>query len=957
VNRSHSRAGKPVGPEPDCHDIVTRLGDFLYEVDGATLEYQYLSPAFQELIGYTMAEISAMGGRRAFLSQIILDDKFVSSASVINKALFPDRSTPEQIEYWVRSRTGMTFCLEDRWVPICAGDRLISIKGILRDVSQRKKSEQALQHDRILLRTVIDNLPDAIFVKDLEYRKTIANPADVRNMGFTSESEVLGKSDFDIFPQAVAEQTNVDDRTVVQTGIPVLNREELLTNKNGDRYWLLTSKIPLRDNDGAITGLVGIGIDITDRKLAEEALARQNEDLARAKAVAEDQACELEQQAESLREAREQALEASRLKSEFVANMSHEIRTPLNGIIGMAGLLMDTRVTPDQQEYVDVIHKSGEILLNVINDILDFSKIEAGRMSLEVVPFNLQEVFEESLELHAQAARAKGLEVTCFVEENVPTELKGDPGRIRQILMNLIGNAIKFTEHGEISLRAQLVSEDPSAAVIRLSVHDTGIGISPDAQRRLFQPFTQADGSTTRRFGGTGLGLTISKRLSEMMHGTISVESQPGTGSTFHVTCTFEKQTTTLVAPPSLEACDIHILAVDDNETSRSILHHQLNAWRIRHDIADCGRNALAQLHEAAAHNDPYTLAIVDMQMPEIDGLMLARMIRADASIPALKLLMLSSAGDSTKEALEEAGLDAFLKKPVRQSALLDVIAGLTGYRQLHGATRTPPSSSQDTLAAFTEWSPRICVAEDNTVNQKVAKRIMERLGCHVDVVANGIEAVEAVISLPYDIVFMDCQMPEMDGFEATAMIRQKEGSTKHSVIIAMTANALSGDRERCLAGGMDDYVSKPVKPGELATVIRKWLATSPNKGDRSTRRPTEEPVIVDHHRLSELESGSGELDARFLQDLIQEFMADAAQQIKEMYAAASTNDAPRMRSAAHSLKGSCANLGFRALAETCQQLQQLAEIGDISSCSALLGRVSALLTKTRRAVQSPMGG
>ncbi len=928
--------------------VFTRLGDIVYEVDGQTREYTYISPALDDLLGYSPEDVSGMGGRQAFLTHLIQDGAGPLACSVISKSFQPGKDHPVVLEFWARRRDGGLVCLEDRCIPVYAGSRLVKLQGVLRDITQRKQAEQALQDDRILLRTVIDNLPDAIFVKDLQYRKRIANPADARNMGFATEADVLGKSDFDILPGEVAERTFIDDQTVIQTGVAVLNREEQLLNKNGDRCWLLTSKIPLRNEEGTITGMVGIGVNITDRKLVEDALARQNEDLARAKAVAENQARELELQAGQLRQAREEALEASRLKSEFVANMSHEIRTPLNGVIGMTGLLMDTRVTPEQQEYLDVIHKSGEMLLNVINDILDFSKIEAGRLDLEIVPFNLREVLEETVELHAQSASAKDLELTCFVEENVPTALNGDPGRMRQILTNLIGNAIKFTERGEVSIRAALASEDPAAAMIRLSVHDTGIGISPEAQRRLFQPFTQADGSTTRRYGGTGLGLAISKRLCELMHGAISVESQGGAGSTFHVTCRCEKQTRPMAETPSLGASGIHILAVDDNETSRSILHHLLASWGIRHDTADGARGALAMLPEAARRNDPYSLAILDMQMPEIDGIMLARMIRADDSIPPLRLLMLSSGGEASKSALDTAGLDAYLKKPIRQSSLLDVISNLTGYKSLLGSTKVPAGVVREALASFADLNPRICVAEDNTVNQKVAKRILEKLGCRVDVVANGIEAFEAAVSLPYDIIFMDCQMPEMDGFEATAKIREREGETRHSVIIAMTANALAGDRDRCLAAGMDDYVSKPVKPADLATVIGRWLRTLPEEDGRQDLHACAEPVLVDPGRLSELGSISGQFDPEFLLEVIDDFLSDADHQLSEICAAVSNHDAGRMRLAAHALKGSSANLGLPALAERCRELQQLAEAGDLPSCASLVGRIPAVLSRTR---------
>ena len=808
----------------DYHDLLFGVGDIVYSFDPHTDEYLYASRSFETLLGYTSEEVRSMGGRKAFLLQAIVKEKSDGALKILEKGMAVVDSSIHCDEWWFRRKDGKFVCLEDRWLPIMDNGRIVRIDGMMRDITDRKHAEESVQNDRILLRTVIDNLPDPIYVKDLSTRKILANPADLHNLGCSSESEVIGKDDFAFFPPEIADRFYKDDQTVLKTGEPVINREEYFLDQNGGKHWLLTNKLPLRNEQGQTAGLVGIGIDITERKRAEDALARRNEELDRARQVAEDQARELEVQADDLRAAREAALEASRCKSEFVANMSHEIRTPMNGIIGMTGLLLATGLTPEQREYAEVIHKSGEILLNIINDILDFSKIEAGKLAMEHLPFELREVLEETVDLHAQAAKAKDLELTCFIAPEVCTSLFGDPGRIRQIVTNLLGNAIKFTAKGGVHVEVSPNGGSGKECSITIAVRDTGIGISPESQKKLFQPFTQADGMTTRRFGGTGLGLTISRRLAELMGGTITMESEEGRGSTFRVYLNLEKQLTVHQTAPLPEIGGLNVLVVDDNETSRMILHHQLTSWRIDHSVTSGAREALANLQSATQYGRPFTLAILDMQMPDIDGIMLARMIREDASITPLKLLMLSSSGEATRDLMKSVGLDAYLKKPVRQSALLDCIASLVGVSEIRGKSKSAAAAEPILLISATLQNVRILVVEDNAVNQKVAKRMLEKAGCQIDIVGNGFEAIEAVESLPYDLVFMDCQMPEMDGFEATAQIRKRERGTTRLPIIAMTANALTGDRERCLDAGMDDYIAKPVKPADLYAMITKWL-------------------------------------------------------------------------------------------------------------------------------------
>jgi len=573
--------------------------------------------------------------------------------------------------------------------------------------------------------------------------------------------------------------------------------------QRGDGRWLQISE---RRIEGI--GTVAVYTDITELKNAEV-------EMARAVRVSN--------------EARTAAEEASRAKSAFLATMSHEIRTPMNGVIGMTGLLMDTELTAEQREYAETVRRSGETLLTIINDILDFSKIEAGKIDFEDTDFELRVTVEDVLELLAERAYGKGLELAYLPHANLPGWVGGDPGRLRQILTNLVGNAVKFTEAGEVVVHGSLLEETDQDALIRFAVTDTGIGISPEARGRLFQSFSQADTSTTRRYGGTGLGLAISKRLVEIMGGSIGVESTPGAGSTFWFTVRLAKRP----VPPATVRADLtefrrlRVLGVDDNATNRTLLAAQLGAWGMYVECVARGSRALESLRAAQRAGRPYDLAILDHQMPEMDGITLGRAIKADPALASLPLVLLTSVSyrGSASEA-ERAGFSAFLVKPIRQSQLYDCIATVVGMG-------TEPSTSRlITRHALREAEgqlrARVLVAEDNVVNQRVAVRMLEKFGCRVDVVTNGLEAVEAAGRIAYHCIFMDCQMPEMDGYEAATAIRQHEAQTgTHVPIIAMTANAMEGDRDRCLAAGMDDYVAKPVQPPTLRETLERWLEPS----------------------------------------------------------------------------------------------------------------------------------
>jgi PAS domain S-box-containing protein len=667
---------------------------------------------------------------------------------------------------------------------------------------ERSLAESALNQERLKLRTIIDTIPDSIYVKDKEYRKIVANKTDWQYSGAQSEAEVLGKTDFDTYPQELAQQFYEDDRRVIEMGESLLNREEMLTGTDGMPVWLSSTKLPLRNKSGEIVGLVGVGRDITEQKVARQ----------------------------GMQEAKERAEAASKAKSEFLANMSHEIRTPLNGVIGFTELLRTTRLTSVQQQYVDNAVVSGHNLLRIISDILDFSKIEAGMLELEFTKTDMHELLGNSVDIIKYAASEKKIELLLHVDPKLPRFAIVDSVRLTQILMNLLSNAVKFTAKGEVELKVRYSPLDTCRGRIRFEVRDTGIGISDEQKNKLFKAFSQADSSTTRRFGGTGLGLIISRKIAEQMGAEILFDSRPGEGSVFYfeLETQVEESQRHVLPELNLKRC----LIVDDNAGNRTILEHQLSCWGIATESCEHGEQALDLLR----YDTSFDAVLCDYRMPVMDGLQTIQAIRElpDLCDRELPVVLLHSSSDDAElhRQSDRLHIQFTLTKPVKSDDLLYALRKICRDEPETEAaglgTPTVVSATQEQPVAADVPKLRILVAEDVAMNLKLIVALLKSVRPGVEVLSaeNGVEAVELFRSEQPDLILMDVQMPEMDGLEATREIRSIENE-RRVPIIALTAAALKEDQQKCIEAGMDSFMSKPVEISKLKTMLETYLDAS----------------------------------------------------------------------------------------------------------------------------------
>ncbi|HKB80446.1 MAG TPA: PAS domain S-box protein [Thermoanaerobaculia bacterium] len=873
--------------------LVARLPAGVYSV---TLEGEFLlaNPAMRAMLGY---------GPDESLAEANLErDHTNRPQRLVFRRMLAERGEVRSFESTWRRRDGSVVYVSQNASAIRDDSgRILSIEGIVEDITERKRTQEELRENRERYRQLVENANDIIYRTDAYGNFTYVNPTVRKILGYTEE-ELLGRHFTDLIGPEHRELARAFYNVQFQTRAPNTYFEFPVLAKHGEPVWL-GQNVQIVVTGHWVLGFQAVARDISERKRMETELGQ----------------------------ARDAALESARIKSEFLANMSHEIRTPMNGMVGMADLLLRTVLSPEQRDYAQTIRGSAETLLTLVDDILDLSKIEAGKLTVKEVDFDLDELIDAITDLFAERAAAKGLHFRAVIYPDVHRRFHGDALRLRQVLMNLIGNALKFTEVGEVNLSVMREKDTADETELWFLVNDTGIGISETDQQRLFTPFTQADGSSTRRYAGTGLGLAISRQLIDMLGGRIGVASSPGEGSTFWFTLTFRKDLRPEGAERRPVLAGVRALLVDSNEMNRMVLRRHLASSSVMVDEAVSGADALSLLRATASSGHAYDVVIMDMQLSGSDGISVAREMHEDPMIRATPIVLVTVIGrrKSDVEFFRAEGIDAFVIKPVRRAPLAAAVAQVI--RRL--PDETAPASQPETAGVLKHT---ILVVEDNIVNQKVAVGQLRQLGYPSEVAGNGTLAFEALQRRPYDLILLDCQMPDLDGYDVARAIRRMEGETMRVPIVAMTAHTAPGEREKCIEAGMDDYVSKPVTLQRLSEVLGRWLGR---------REEAVDPVKIAGLQIL------ARSNPTFFRDIASLFREDALLRLHEMRDASSKNHGEALARAAHSLKSSSGNIGATRMYSLCATIESKAKEGKLAEVVPMVEQVALELDRALEAL------
>lgn len=885
---------------------------FMKDLEGV---YRGLSKSTAVLAGFNSAE--EMIGKTDFdIYQKESAETFVAQDKIVMET-----GKESLVEDWLEHPTKGLIKIETLKAPLYDEEGvLIGIQGISRDITQKYNYEKTIRTQQAQLTAVIDNIPFPIWLKDTNGNYLLVNKSYGDSLSL-SKSDLVGSSPIDLarrdetIDKEIAKQFVEEDRRIIEDKVVVHSSNHV--NYHGQEFYLEITKSPVFDGEGNVIGIAGISVDVTAHKAYED-------ELMNAKKIAEL---------------------ANKTKSEFLANMSHEIRTPMNGVMGFIQLLSDTDLNEEQKDYVEEAKKSSEILLKLLNDILDLSKIEAGKMTMENISFNIRYVVEDVATLASSNAAKKGIEINALCHSNIPERVIGDPGRLKQILNNFVNNAVKFTEEGEINLSVKLLEQEENRVKFLFEVEDTGIGISEEHKSKIFEAFTQADSSTTRKYGGTGLGLTISKNIVEMMNGEIWVESEPDSGSKFSFTGVFEiDETIEEKEKPSnrKQLENLNLLIVDDNKTNLKVLSHYLGEFGIKTIEAMNANEAMKMLTKSKQKID---IVLTDYCMPFENGIELTNNIHKIEKYKNLPIVLLTSrAQRGDYRAVKENNLRGYLPKPIRRNDLIECISMIVSESK-DGLHSDKEVITRHTIKEkhMTE-DIKILLVEDVPLNQKLTIKMMNKAGYSCDVANNGTEAIHAFENKKYDMIFMDCQMPVMDGYTATAKIRkiEKEKKLKLIPIIALTANAMHGDVKDCEKAGMNDYIPKPIHFETLTEKIKKY---SPDEVDvKSVTKKVDRKRILSHSKLEIIESVVTELgiDESDAKELLDGFLADSKKMLEDLDNAFAQKDFEAIEDIAHSIKGASGNLRINSIYELTMQIISRAKTKDISGIDSLIDAVKA---------------